>query len=422
MNDTSVDGAQDSYIGNVSSKMGKLWQEYRQPDAAEPNTGYDLDPLRALLTRANTLPDSLNAHRKIQRLMNDRLSVVKGERPMHWDVGEQAAFATLAAQGIRVRLSGQDSGRGTFSHRHANITDTKTGKAYFPLDNIQEGQARFEVLDSLLSEAAVLGFEFGYSLDYPDALVLWEAQFGDFANGAQVVVDQFIAAAEQKWNRCTGVVMLLPHGFEHQGPEHSSARIERYMLLAAEDNITLANCTTPANFFHLLRRQGLRKSRKPLVVFTPKKGLRHPLATSTLEELSEGSFQSVIFETEKMAKVERLILCSGKVYFDLLEERRARGVDQVALVRVEELYPYPAALLQEQFDAYPDAEVCWVQEEPRNMGAWPVYCDWLREQLPMDRQPRYIGRLPAASPAPGYKKASEAAQARFIDEALTVSK
>ena len=294
MNDTSVDGAQDSYIGNVTSKMGKLWQGYRQPDAVEPNTGFELEPLRALLTRANTLPDSLNAHRKIRRLMKDRLSVVRGEREMNWDVGEQAAFATLAAQGIRIRLSGQDSGRGTFSHRHANITDTETGKAYFPLDNIQDGQARFEVLDSLLSEAAVLGFEFGYSLDYPDALVLWEAQFGDFANGAQVVVDQFIAAAEQKWNRCTGVVMLLPHGFEHQGPEHSSARIERYMLLAAEDNITLANCTTPANFFHLLRRQALRKSRKPLVVFTPKKGLRHPLATSTLEELSVGSFQPVI--------------------------------------------------------------------------------------------------------------------------------
>lgn len=422
MNDASVDGAQDSYIGNTSSKMGKLWQEYRQPEAAEPNTGYDLDALQALLTRANTLPESLNAHRKVKRLMNDRLSVVKGERAMNWDVGEQAAFATLAAQGIRIRLSGQDSGRGTFSHRHANITDTKTGQAYFPLDNVQDGQARFEVLDSLLSEAAVLGFEYGYSLDYPDALVLWEAQFGDFANGAQVVVDQFIVATEQKWNRCAGVVMLLPHGFEHQGPEHSSARIERYMLLAAEDNITLANCTTPANFFHLLRRQGLRKSRKPLVVFTPKKGLRHPLATSTLEELAEGSFQPVIGEPTKLGKVERLILCSGKVYFDLLEERQARGLDNIALVRVEELYPYPEALLQAQFDAYPDAQVCWVQEEPRNMGVWPVYCDWLREQLPMDRQPRYIGRPPAASPAPGYKKASEAAQALFTDEALDVSK
>ncbi|MED5371630.1 MAG: 2-oxoglutarate dehydrogenase E1 component [Myxococcota bacterium] len=419
MNDESTEGAQDSYTGNVNSKMGQLWKEYKQPDAPEPDTGYPLEQLRELLVKANTLPDDFNAHRKVQRLLSERMKVIDGERPMNWDIGEQAAYATLCAEGIRVRLSGQDSGRGTFSHRHANITDVKTGESYFPLDHVKAGQARFQVMDSLLSEAAVLGFEFGYSLDYPDALVLWEAQFGDFANGAQVVVDQFIAATEQKWNRCTGVVMLLPHGFEHQGPEHSSARIERYMLLVAEDNMTLANCTTPANFFHLLRRQALRKIRKPLVVFTPKQGLRHPLAVSSLEELSSGAFQPLIPEQDKLAsKVRRLILCSGKVYFDLLEARREKGIDDIAIVRVEELYPFPDALLQAEYARYPDAEVCWVQEEPRNMGAWPVYCDWLREQLPTDRQPRYIGRPPAASPAPGYKKISQAAELRFLTEAL----
>jgi 2-oxoglutarate dehydrogenase E1 component len=415
--------AQDSYIGNVASEMGQLWAKYGNPNPPEPDTGFEIGALRDLLRKANTVPEGFNAHRKVQRLLKQRIDALDGKRPLNWDLGEQAAFATLCVQGLRVRLSGQDSGRGTFSHRHAVWTDTKTGREYFPLDALEPGQARFQVMDSLLSEAAVLGFEYGYTLDYPDALVLWEAQFGDFANGAQVIIDQFISATEQKWNRFSGVVMLLPHGYEGQGPEHSSARIERYMLLVAEQNMTLANCTTPANFFHLLRRQALLEARRPLIVFTPKQGLRHALATSTLDELATGRFQPVLGEQDALvpdADVRRLVLCSGKVYFDLLQARRDRKQQDVALVRVEQLYPYPQALLQAQFDRYPNADVVWCQEEPRNMGPWPVYCDWLREQLPLSRQPRYAGRAPAASPAPGYATLHAKLQAQLVEEALTL--
>ncbi|MCB9743210.1 MAG: 2-oxoglutarate dehydrogenase E1 component [Alphaproteobacteria bacterium] len=401
---TGTDKTQDSYTGNVKSEMGQLWSNYLHGSLQDAvNTGYPLESLRRLLLKANTLPTDFNAHRKIRRLLKQRREVAEGERPVSWAEAEQAAYASLVVDGVRVRLSGQDSGRGTFSHRHAVLADVSTGKEIFPLDMLEEGQARFQVMDSLLSEAAVLGFEYGYSLDYPDALVMWEAQFGDFANGAQVIIDQFIVSGEQKWNRASGLVMLLPHGYEGQGPEHSSARIERYLMLCAEDNIQLANVTTPANLFHLMRRQALRKVRKPLIVFTPKSLLRHPRCISTMEDLAEGSFQRLIPETEALepAEVKRLVFCSGKVYYDLLAEREERGERRVALARVEELYPYPQELIAAEVERFPNAEVVWVQEEPRNMGAWPVYCDWLREQLPRDRQPRYIGRKPAASPATG---------------------
>ncbi|MCK6517616.1 2-oxoglutarate dehydrogenase E1 component [Myxococcota bacterium] len=393
----------DSYTGNSKSPMGAIWSKYRLGLDAPADTTFPLEELKALLVQANTLPEGFNAHPKILRLLQQRLEIARGERPVDWAVAEQAAYGTLAVQGQRVRLSGQDSGRGTFSHRHALLTDVKTGAERFPLDHLREGQARFQVMDSMLSEAAVLGFEYGYTLDYPDALVLWEAQFGDFVNGAQVIIDQFIVAGEQKWNRCSGLVMLLPHGYEGQGPEHSSAKMERFLMLCAEDNMQLANCTTPASLFHILRRQALRPSRKPLVIFTPKSLLRHPECISTLEELANGSFQAVIPEVEALSapSVRRLVLCQGKVYYDLLAERRKRGVDDVALVRIEELYPYPRAAIQAEVDRYPAAEVVWCQEEPRNMGAWPVYCDWLREQLPSHRQPVYVGRKPAASPATG---------------------
>ena len=413
----------DSYIGMPTSPMGQLWSKFAKGDK-DPDTGFDKDQLHRLLTRANTLPEDLHAHRKIQRLLKSRLEIVNGESPVDWAVAEQAAYATLVSTGTPVRLSGQDCGRGTFSHRHAVLTDIRNGAEYVPLNELQDDQAPFRVYDSMLSEAAVLGFEFGYSLDYPEALVLWEAQFGDFANGAQVMIDQFIVATEQKWNRFSGLVMLLPHGYEGQGPEHSSARIERYLMLCAEENIVLANCTNPANFFHLLRRQALRGIRKPLIVFTPKSLLRHPECVSTLDDLANGHFDAVIGDPVKLTKkrVKRVVLCQGKVAFELFAQRRELGTKNVAVVRVEELYPFPSARILEEVERYGDVEVVWCQEEPRNMGVWPVYCDWLRELLPADHQPRYVGRAPAASPATGSTGKARRAQAALIQEALTVKK
>ncbi len=411
----------DSYEGMPQTSMGQLWARFVGGEE-DPDTGFDRGELVRILETANTIPEDLHAHRKIGRLMGQRLEILSGEAPVDWAIAEQAAFATLVVDGIRVRLSGQDSGRGTFSHRHAVLTDIDDGSEYVPLDHLSEDQAPFRVYDSMLSEAAVLGFEFGYSLDYPDALVIWEAQFGDFANGAQVIIDQFIVATEQKWNRRSGLVMLLPHGYEGQGPEHSSARIERYLMLCAEDNVVLANCTTPANFFHLLRRQGLRGVRRPLIVFTPKSLLRHPECTSTLEELSDGHFQSVIGDPKTLSarKVKRVVLCQGKVAFELLAARRELGLDRVAIVRVEELYPFPAERILEEVGRYGKVEVVWCQEEPRNMGVWPVYGDWLRELLPAERQPRYVGRVVAAAPATGSTGKARRAQAKLIEDALTL--
>jgi len=385
-----------------------------------------LEQLKALITRSNTVPDSFKVHRKIGRLLKQRLEMVSGERPVDWAVGEQAAFATLLSEGYPVRLSGQDSGRGTFSHRHAVLTDPGSGEELYPLRAVASGDASFAALDSSLSEAAVLGFEFGYSLDRPEALVIWEAQFGDFANGAQIIIDQFIVATEQKWNRNSGVVMLLPHGYEGQGPEHSSARLERFLQLCAEDNLFVANCTTPANFFHLLRRQVHQQLRKPLVVMAPKSLLRHPRATSTLEELADGRFMRVLPEADATmvdGDVKRVVFCSGKVYYDLLAEREYRGdkggADKVALVRLEQLHPFPADAISAELSRYGDAEVVWCQEEPQNMGAWPMMDEWMGSVLG-GRPPRYVGRSPAASPATGSPSKHRAEQAALVDEALTL--
>ncbi len=397
-----------------------LWAPYVTGSVHdEVDTRFDHGKLVSLLTAANTLPDGFVAHRKVQRLLVQRMAIVNGEEPVDWAVGEQAAYATLVSEGIRVRLSGQDSGRGTFSHRHAALTHIRTGEDYFPLDHLEEGQARFEVFNSILSEASVLGFEYGYGLEYPDAIVLWEAQFGDFANGAQIIVDNFIASGEQKWQRCSGVVMLLPHGYEGQGPEHSSARLERYLQSCAEDNIIVASCTTPANFYHLLRRQGRMAVRKPLVVMSPKSLLRHPECTSTLAELSGGRFQRVIPETDALAteKVRRVVFCAGKVYYELRAARRAREIADIAIVRVEQLYPFPADLIRETLSQYPaDAEVMWCQEEPRNMGAWPMVDEWL--YAAMGRMPRYAGRPVASAPATGFPAKHKAQQQKLIDDAL----
>jgi len=420
--------AHDSYVGNTDSVMAAVWAPFKGGTLSESvDTRVPLAQLKALVTRANTMPDDFKVHRKIGRLLKQRLAMVSGDRPVDWAVGEQAAFATLLSEGYPVRLSGQDSGRGTFSHRHAVLSDPTNGAEYYPLQSVAAGDATFSALDSSLSEAAVLGFEFGYSLDRPEALVIWEAQFGDFANGAQIIIDQFIVATEQKWNRNSGVVMLLPHGYEGQGPEHSSARLERFLQLCAEDNLFVANCTTPANFYHLLRRQVHQRLRKPLVVMAPKSLLRHARATSTLEELADGRFMRVLPEADPAigsAGVQRVVFCSGKVYYDLLEEREERDEKRVALVRLEQLHPFPAdeitaELMRYAGDDGAPIEVVWCQEEPQNMGAWPMMDEWMGGVLG-GRPPRYVGRRPSASPATGSPSKHRAEQAALVDEALTI--
>jgi 2-oxoglutarate dehydrogenase E1 component len=387
-----------------------------------------LDLLREVGRAISTPPKDFNVNRKILRLFDAKRKMLETGEGIDWAMGEALAYGTLLVEGIPVRLSGQDSGRGTFSHRHAVLVDQETEQRYVPLNHISQGQAQLEVIDSPLSEASVLGFEYGYSLVEPDALVLWEAQFGDFANGAQVIIDQFIAPGESKWLRLSGLVMLLPHGYEGQGPEHSSARPERYLQLCAEDNMQVVNCTTPANFFHALRRQICRNFRKPLIVMSPKSLLRHKLVVSRLEDMGPGThFARVLPEVDALAaddKVRRLVLCTGKVYYDLLQDRRERGIDDVALVRVEQLYPWPRALVIEQLQKYSNAQLVWCQEEPANAGAWTFVLPRLiniLEELKRDPiLPTYVGRKASASPATGLFKIHEQEQRLLCEQALSV--
>jgi 2-oxoglutarate dehydrogenase E1 component len=364
------------------------------------------------------------------KLLEQRQAMVAPGGKMDWGCGEALALGSLAVEGIAVRMSGQDSGRGTFSHRHAVLHDMETGATVTPLNAIRPGQAHVLVLDSMLSENAVLGFEFGFSLADPHKLVLWEAQFGDFANGAQVVIDQFISVSESKWQRSSGIVLLLPHGYEGQGPEHSSARLERYLQLCADDNMQVVNLTTPAQYFHALRRQMKRNFRKPLVVMTPKMLLRHKGAVSTRDDLIDGTFQTVIDDPARTgapeagaqldpARVTRVCCCSGKVYYTLLHERRERALDWVALVRVEQLYPFPHNELKDVLARYPNArQLCWVQEEPQNMGPWTFIEPRLRRLAPEEAAPIYIGRDAAASPATGSYKVHQAEEAEFVARAF----
>ncbi|MFN7974987.1 MAG: hypothetical protein U0166_21985, partial [Acidobacteriota bacterium] len=337
-----------------------------------------------------------------------------------WGLAESLAYGSIAIEGIAVRLSGQDSGRGTFSQRHAILYDHRTAAPWVPLASLREGQAPFRVWDSLLSEMAVLGFEYGYSAAAPDALVLWEAQFGDFGNGAQTIIDQFISSAEEKWGQKSRLVLLLPHGYEGQGPEHSSARLERFLQLAARGNMQIAIPTTPAQVFHLLRRQARLASRKPLVVMTPKSLLRHPDATSSAAELAEGSFAPVLDDARvPPEEAKRLVLCAGKVYYDLLAHRRESGVSGVALVRLEQLYPYPAEQILAILDRYARVrDVVWAQEEPRNMGAFAYLDHRLGSSLAPRQTLRYVGRPGNASPATGSYKRHLAEQAVIVREAL----
>ena len=403
-------------------------------DDRRGRTGVNLERLKEIGERLTSVPPGFNVHRTIQRFVDNRRKMIETGEGIDWAMGEALAFATLVDEGHPVRLSGQDSERGTFSQRHSVLIDQETEARYIALNHIRDEQAHYEVINSMRSEEAVLGFEYGYSLAEPNALVLWEAQFGDFANGAQVVFDQFVSSGERKWLRMSGLVCLLPHGYEGQGPEHSSARLERYLQLCAEDNMQVANCTTPANYFHILRRQLKRDIRKPLVLMTPKSLLRHKRAVSTLEELQIGSsFHRLLpddaeqLKSEKIRlvkdeKIRRVVLCSGKVYYDLYEEREKREIDDVYLLRVEQLYPFPLKALVTTLSRFKKADVVWCQEEPKNMGSWTFvepYLEWVLGQTGGKvKRPRYAGRPASAATATGLMSKHLAQLKAFMDEAF----
>ncbi len=386
------------------------------------DTGVPLEKLQVLAQSMLRVPEGFELHPRVEKVWEERRKMAQGDQLLNWGFAETLAYGTLVDAGIPVRLSGQDCGRGTFVHRHAKVHDQRTGNAYTPLQHIGPHQGAFIAIDSILSEEAVLGYEYGFATAEPNALTLWEAQFGDFANGAQVVIDQFITSAGTKWGLSCGLTMLLPHGLEGQGPEHSSARLERYLQLCAEHNIQVCVPTTPAQMFHLLRRQMVRDYRKPLVVMTPKSLLRHRLAVSTLDELTIGQFQTLIPEIDSIdpTGVERVIFCSGKVYFDLLEARRARGLTNCALIRIEQLYPFPKDQFAAALARYPATEeIIWCQEEAQNQGAWDQIKHRFHNLLQEGKQPHYVGRPSSAAPAVGHRAAHVEQHERLIDEALT---
>ncbi len=400
------------------------WKHIKDGDNSVAKTAVDKKSLKSLIAKVTQVPAGFNVNPKIAKQLEARKAVVDAEKDIDWGTGESLAFASLLNEGFPVRITGQDSGRGTFSHRHSMLHDAKTAARYSVFTPLAD-KAKYEVHDSVLSEYGVLGFEYGYSLSAPNSLTIWEAQFGDFANGAQIIFDQFIASSEVKWLRKSGLVMLLPHGYEGQGPEHSSARLERYLQACADNNIRVVNITNPANFFHALRRQVIGKDRKPLVVMSPKSLLRHKLATSTLAEFSDLTFRPLIEETTKLVaadKVRKVVLCTGKVYFDLLEAREAKKINDIALIRLEQLYPFPSKELQTELKKYKNAEVIWCQEEPKNMGAWKFVDDLIENTLieikhKSDR-PKYVGRIACASPATGYGSYHAREQKALIEDAL----
>ena len=428
--------AGESYRPNRADWLDGKWSGigHAEEGARRGVTGVELDLLKDVGRKLTSFPKSFTPHKTIVRILANRRKMIDEGKGIDWATAEALAFGTLLVEGYPVRLSGQDSERGTFSQRHAVLMDQVNEKKYTPLKHVSKDQARFEVINSMLSEEAVLGFEYGYSLAEPNALVLWEAQFGDFANGAQVVVDQFISSGERKWLRMSGLVLLLPHGYEGQGPEHSSARLERYLQLCAEDNWQIANCTTPANYFHILRRQLHRQFRKPLVLMTPKSLLRHKRVVSSLEQLGpESSFHRLLWDDAQFLpdqviklvpdeKIRRVVLCSGKVYYDIFEEREKRGIDDIYLLRVEQLYPFPARALIQELGRFKDAEIVWCQEEPRNMGAWSFIepnLEWVLDHIKAKhRRPRYVGRPSSAATATGLTSKHLRELKAFLDEAL----
>lgn len=425
--------ATKSYKPNSADFLGGAWEGLAvAPEGPRRGqTGVGEDEIRKMGKIITDVPEGFNINKKLQRVMDARSEMFKSGQGFDWATAEALAFGTLLTDGFAVRLSGQDVGRGTFSQRHAIWYDQENENKHIALQHVSDKQPKFEVYDSPLSEMAVLGFEYGYSLSDPKTLVLWEAQFGDFVNGAQVIIDQFIASGETKWLRMSGLVMLLPHGYEGQGPEHSSARPERFLQMCAEDNWQIANCTTPANYFHILRRQMLRDFRKPLVMMTPKSLLRHKLAVSPIEMFSKDStFHRVLWDDDvkdlvKADKVKRVVICTGKVYYDLLQERRDRKIDNVMLLRLEQLYPFPSEALEAELAPYKNAEIVWCQEEPKNQGAWQFVDPFIEEVLiKMKHKPgtraRYVGRVAAAAPATGLMSRHTAQQAKIVDEALSV--
>jgi 2-oxoglutarate dehydrogenase E1 component len=404
-----------------NSQFDGLWSGYEggpEPPSDDVKTGVEKTQLSELLAAQARVPKDFQPHPKIKKLLETRKQMAAGEHPLDWSAAESLALATLAMEGHRIRLSGQDSARGTFSQRHAALHDYSSGRSYVPLQNLSDKQAPMEICNSPLSETGVLGFEYGYSLDCPEGLILWEAQFGDFWNSAQVIVDQFIASAEDKWRRLSGLVLLLPHGFEGQGPEHSSARLERFLNLAAEDNLQIVNPTTPAQYFHCLRRQMVRRWRKPLVVMTPKSLLRHPKAVSTLDACSKGSFERILRDPGAAVDVKRILLCSGKIYYDLEKEREENGRKDVAIIRLEQLYPLRREELQNVMASYPtESQVLWVQEEPENMGAWRYLFAQFGPQL-FGRRFSGIYREASASPATGSANTHKREQVELIKSAF----
>ena len=387
------------------------WSDEDWCDTESPATAVEPDRIVDLISRTNAMPEGHVVHPNLLRQLKRREEMVGGNRDLDWGCAETAAMASLVTEGVPIRLIGQDSGRGTFSHRHAVIRDQQSGEDYMPLDTLND-DAHFEVRDSLLSEEAVLAFEYGYSLAAPATMGIWEAQFGDFANGAQIPIDQFLASGEEKWGQRVGLTMLLPHGYDGQGPEHSNARPERFLQLCAEGNFTVANCSTAAQYFHLLRRQGLSESPVPLVVFTPKSLLRDPRAASPVAELSEGNFKEVIAdEVVDDSAIKRVVFCTGKVYHDLAVYGEENNRTDVALVRVEQLYPFPRTAINAIRERFADAEFVWCQEEPRNMGAWTFFMQRCGE---VKLCPSYSGRPAAASPATGSYKRHHAEQARLL--------
>ena len=416
----------DPVISNFKNKYAVDWMPFlnrKWTDAAD--TAVPAAELKRLSERITTVPTDFKVHPLVEKVLADRAAMGRGEINLDWGMGEHLAFATLVSSGYAVRITGQDAGRGTFTHRHAVLHDQNREKwdagSYVPLQHVSDQQAPFTVIDSVLSEEAVLGFEYGYSTAEPNTLTIWEAQFGDFANGAQVVIDQFISSGEVKWGRASGLVMMLPHGYEGQGPEHSSARIERFLQLSADNNMQLVQPTTGAQIFHLLRRQMIRLFRKPLVIFTPKSLLRNKDATSPISEFTKGGFQTVIGETReiKAEKVKRVIVCSGKVYFDLIKKREDKGADDVAIVRIEQLYPFPHKAFGAELKKYPNAtDLVWCQDEPQNQGAWFFIQHNLHENMSEGQRLGYAGRAASASPAVGYSHLHQDQQKALIEAAF----
>ena len=417
----------DPILSNFKSKYAVDWAPFlgkKWTDAGD--TSIPLSEWKRLSEKVTTIPDTVTPHQLVRKVYDDRAAMGRGDTPVDWGMGEHMAFASLVASGYPVRLSGEDSGRGTFTHRHAVIHDQKREKwdtgTYVPLQNVAEGQSPFVVIDSILSEEAVLAFEYGYASTDPHTMVIWEAQFGDFANGAQVVIDQFIASGEVKWGRVNGITMMLPHGYEGQGPEHSSARLERFMQLSADTNMQIVQPTTASQIFHVLRRQMVRNLRKPLVIFTPKSLLRNKDAASPVSEFTKGSFQTVIPENKELKadKVKRIVACSGKVYYDLVKKREEKGADDVVILRVEQLYPFPHKAFSNEIKKYPNAtDIVWCQDEPQNQGAWFFVQHYIHENMTDGQKLGYSGRAASASPAVGYSHLHQEQQKALVEGAFS---